>query len=217
MSANQPMSSQVVRPRYATPGELAEAVEALSDDEKWKLRLLAHLCARSRGLREGGEELFYESLYRALQREGDDRWDMTACDIFIFMRRAIDTTAKTLENQLYVDRNDRSRGFRYTSGTSTDPEQTDLLDQYPSPWIDHCRAYDAKEMVEKIFKLFEGDEAAIALIRRWFDMTPRGQIMEELGLSVQDYETIERRINRKIRRAGIQFTPEVDAWRRTSN
>lgn len=207
-------NSQGAGPRYAAPGDVLDAMDGLPEIERRRLLRVAGRCAWARGLAEDGEELLSEALYRALSREGDDRWDMNACDFSAFMRRVINTAAKALERRLYVDRKDRSKGLRYTSGTSDGAGAPDLLDQCPSPEADEWRVYDAKEAVGRIYALFDGDELARAVIRGWFDGATRAEIMEAMGVSVKGYETIERRIDRRVKRAGLTFTPEVDTWRR---
>lgn len=207
-------NSQGTGPRYAAPGDILDALEALPEEEVGRLLRFADLCARLRGLPDGGRELMSETLHRTLNREGDDRWDMSVEDFRAFMRRAVETAAKGLENRLYVDRKDRGKGMRYASGTGDGPGSPDLLDQCPSPAVDDWRAYDAKEAVARIFALFDGDEPARAVIRCWFDGLTRAEIMEAMGVSVKGYEAIERRIDRRVKRAGLTFTPEVDTWRR---
>lgn len=215
MSATGAGNNQGAGPRYAMPGDVLDAMEVLPEGERMRLLRVADLCARARGLAEGGEELLSEALHRALGREGGDRWDMNGYDFFTFMHRVINTAAKALERRLYVDRKDRAKGMRYTSGTGDGPnEGKDLLDQCMSPVVDEWRAYDAKEAVERICDLFVGDEAALTVIRGWFDGSTRAEIMELLSVSVTGYETIERRIDRKVKRAGLTFTPEVDSWHR---
>jgi len=213
MSATGAGNGQGAEPRYATPDDVLDAMEALPEGERRRLLRVANLCARARGLAEDGEELLSEALHRALDREGDYRWDIDGHDFLTFMHRVINTAAKALERRLYVDRKDRTKGMRYTSGTGDGPnEGKDLLDQYPSPAVDEWRTYDAKQAVERICNLFVGDETALTVIRGWFDGSTRAEIMEVLGVSVTGYETIERRIDRKIKRAGLTFSPEVDSW-----
>lgn len=215
MSAAGASNNQGPGPRYATPNDVLNAMATLPEDERLRLWRIANHCAQVRGLAEGGEELLSEALDRAIGREGNDRWDMDGNDFFTFMHRVINTAAKALERRLYVDRKDRTRGMRYTSGTGDGTnEGKDLLDQCPSPTVDEWRAYDAKEAAEGIYELFLGDEAALTVIRGWFDGSTRAEIMEVLGVSVTGYETIERRIDRKVKRAGLTFSPEVDSWHR---
>jgi hypothetical protein len=103
-------------------------------------------------------------------------------------------------------------GRRYVSGTAEDGDGTNLLDQFPSPQVDDWRAYDAKAEVEALYSLFSSDSDALMMLDRVFDGSKRAEIMEELKLSVTEYATTMRRIERTLERTGKSFTAEVDSW-----
>lgn len=66
------------------------------------------------------------------------------------------------------------------------------------------RAFFAKEEVTRIFKMFEGDDAAILVLQGWVEGMTGPEIMAALGLTRQQYEATVKRIRYAVRPNGTR-------------
>ena len=180
---------------FATPVEAAEAIDALSPRDHKKLVIIARYLWRLRKLNKDWiepEDLLYEAITRTL--DGGRRWRKSSVSIVRHLDRVMESISGHWVQQGSVYRETlESAHVLAEIRTDVRPRIEDEI--------------DAREQLEAIETLFAGDGGAWAVLRcRTEDLTA-SQIKNRLNLSDKAYETICRRIRRKL----VRFSRETEA------
>lgn len=200
-------------PRYATADDIYAALEGWGDDDDRAMFAIARRWAGIRGLIDQAEDLLNEAYQSLFLRQGDHRWDMNRYSLPVFLERVIKSIASNWDNQLYVDRSDRRLGRRYTSVTADHPETAARIERFPSPQTDQQRAYEARALAEAILRLFDDDADATAAVRLIFTQAKRAEMLEEMSWTLKRYNAVIKKIDRRIKKSGLEEVWGVKLWR----
>jgi len=186
----------------ATLEEITAAIEALTPGEWVKLRRYAdyrtfHLGPKAEG--RTGDDLLNTALTDLL--EDTRRWNKAKVGFFRFLTGAITSIssnwAKSFKQQeTPVTEVDLLR-------TNDEGEVVNPLDSAPSRRPDPEQTLHQKQTLEQIETLFKGDEKAQMVLMAWQDGFDPAGVRELWGLSQNDYNTIVRRIRRRLDEAGL--------------
>jgi hypothetical protein len=186
----------------ATFEEITAAIEALTPGEWAKLRRYAdyrtfYLGPKAEG--RTGDDLLSTALTDLL---GDTRrWNKAKVGFFRFLTGAITSISSNW-----------AKSFKQVESPVTEADllRTDNegkvsspLDSEPSRRPDPEQARHHKQTLDRIETLFEGDEKARMVLMAWDDGYDAARVRELWGLSQNDYNTIVRRIRRRLNDAGL--------------
>ena len=178
---------------YATLIDAAEAIDSLSNADHKKLVLIARYFWNLRKLgTDWGEpeDLLFEAVLRTL--EGERRWRHST----VSMVRHLDRVMESISGHWVKRREVYGQALMtYTLSeimSAITPSVEDRL--------------NAREQLDAIETLFEDDMDALELLRCKAEERTASEIRSKLGMSSREYETISRRIRRKL----IRFSEKLE-------
>lgn len=173
------------------PGDVGEALNALSDDDLLRLRALARL--RARGLPGGvaWSDLLHEAMLRAL--EGTRRWP-PGVPLLAFlagiMRSLCDEQWRRRRREgLLLQADGTAAATMADAGSNADPE----------------RVYAASEALAAVDRLFASDVEALKVIAGLTNGLAAEDIQRHYGLTSTEYDTTRRRMRRALLRHGLAW------------
>jgi DNA-directed RNA polymerase specialized sigma24 family protein len=175
----------------ATAQEIRAAIESLTRDDLLRLRQFAVWRMRGLGRNGGGrdhEDLIQEAVVRTVA--GDRRWNQRAVTLAAHLVGAMRSISNHWATEVSVR---AGEGLPDSAGVA-------LIEQLASAAIDPETELAAKQEIKAIEKLLAGDAAAVRVldcIRRGLS-GPETQLAT--GYSRTEYETVMKRIRRKLRR-----------------
>jgi hypothetical protein len=186
----------------ATFEEITAAIEALTPGEWAKLRRYAdyrtfYLGPKAEG--RTGDDLLNTALTDLL--EDTRRWNKVKVGFFRFLAGAITSISSNW-----------AKSFKQaeTPVTEADVLRTDIegevfspLNSVPSRRPDPEQTRHQKQTLERIETLFKGDEKAQMVLMAWQEGCDPAGVRELWELSQNDYNTIVRRIRRRLDDAGM--------------
>ena len=168
--------------QFATLQEARSAIEDLQNTDYKKLMRIARYFAENRleNTIVEPDDLLYEAIVKTL--DGRRRWNRRVSII-----KHLD---RVMESDSGHEADKRAaRGFSQLSEDSIES-----ADQKPSP---ETRLLVLDEL-EGALELFAGDEIALKLLRLKSDYLSPSEIRLELGMSKVEYDTVTRRIRRRL-------------------
>ena len=173
------------------PRDVGEALDALSDDDLLRLRVIARL--RARGLPGGvaWSDLLHEAMLRAL--EGTRRWP-PGVPLLAFlagiMRSLCDEQWRRCRRESPVlPSGDTGSAMMAGASSDADPE----------------RVYAASEALAAVDRLFASDVEALKVIAGLANGLGAEDIQHHYGLTPVEYDTTRRRMRRALLRHGLAW------------
>lgn len=169
----------------ATPAEVANALRKMNGADRVRLERFARL--RSAGLPGWDwEDLLHEAIDRALS--GVRRWPRSI-SIVEFMCGTI----RSISGDIW--REGRQRIDAGSTAVSADPAPgVELPDHRASPE----REVIARNMLENVFRAFEVDHDALAVLQGLADSLSPEEIQRRGGMNARRYASAQKRIRRRI-------------------
>lgn len=171
---------------HATPEEVRVAVEALTDGDYARLMIAARSWVRMRlgpnahAVAVQADDLLHDAILKSL--DGRRRWNAA-----IPFLRHIDSIMESDSGHL-VEKHTRFP-------TTSIPEHEDELPALDGNPLD---AVLAKEELREVLVLFEGDDTAARLLHLRTQGYGASEIREELGMDKREYDTVTKRIRRRL-------------------
>lgn len=188
-------AGRIPSPRAATPDEVKAAAESLTPGDLLRLGAVAESLLRVASLRDrGADDLLHEAIARTLSSER--RWEPSRVPFEQHLYGAMKSIANHWWEECWVTRVDPEAALTFE--TSDGNEKSMLVDvsvgQNPEEEL------AAKQQIVAIENILHGDYEASLLFEslRYDHNGP--EIRENLGWSQNEYETIQRRMLRKIRK-----------------
>lgn len=182
--------------------EICRAIESLTPEELLRLREFALWRVKGLGRKRIGkdhEDLMQEAVARTVA--GDRRWNQSSVTFVTHLLGAMRSISNHWATQLTGDDSIR---FSELDDTAPNGYIGNPLDLVPSEAAGPEAQLAIKEEVEAIEQLFADDAAAARVI----DCMRRGlsgpQTQEATGYSRTEYETVMKRIRRRVRRAAMR-------------
>lgn len=168
--------------RFATPQEARSAIEGLQNTDYKKLMLIARYFANDRlqGTVVEPGDLLYEAIVKTL--DGRRRWN----------RRV--SIVKHLDRVMESDSDHEANKRTARSFSQLSEDSIESADQQPSP---ETRLIVLDEL-EDVLEHFAGDEIALKLLRLKSNYLSPSEIRLELGMSEVEYDTVNKRIRRRV-------------------
>lgn len=180
---------------YASTEEVVAALQALTDEEHQKLKLIARywLKRRRRLVVQGVEatDLLADAVTRTL--EGERRWKSPKVGLV----RHLDWVMRSASGH----ENKKGDGVVSTELFEALTDATEQSQLQPSSGLEAQVA--ARAEIERIERLFAGDPVALRVLRCRAEGKAASEIRGELKLSEKEYETVAKRILRKFVKYGI--------------
>lgn len=180
----------------ATVDEVREALGGLSAADKIRLQKYAQLRVASIG-RLGGrrtwEDLLHEAIVAAL--DGRRRWDPSKVDLNGFLAGAMRSISSHWAEQ------QQKRRTHLDSELRADDTEEGPIGAARSANPDPERLATAKQMLEKLKKVFEDDPVVLCIMEGVLEEMTGPELQEALSISKKEYETAMKRLRRNARRA----------------
>ena len=173
--------------QYATREEAHNAIQHLQDSDFVKLMVIARSFTKTRlsGAVVGADDLLQEAIAKTLA--GQRRWNRNVSII-----RHLDRVMESDSGHL------AERRVR---------EQTHPLDDHPEI-ATHDPSPESRlrfsETLDKVLALFTGDERALQLIHLKGEDHSASEIREKLGMSKLEYDTVSKRIRRRLANISVE-------------
>jgi len=172
--------------RYATRTEVEEGLSRLSEQDHAKLMMIARIFCRDRHLATGvieAEELLSQAVLKTLQCDDGKRWNKD-----ISLIKHLDRAMENISGHLVKE---RTKIVSFSDGLRPDEDSlhTDGFDD---------QAAEDEDLTLKLQAVFGEDGQSSQVFRlRMEDLRPN-EIQGKLGINAKEYQTINRRILRKI-------------------
>jgi DNA-directed RNA polymerase specialized sigma24 family protein len=181
-------------PVYASHTEVLEAVKSLTGNERVRLMLVAKYWWRHFYLQDsevGPEDLLQEALLRVLKLEKARRWPKHIT-FFLFLKNVMKSIASHHLEQLVKD-----------SDKEDCPALNDDLEATFEPQFDNviCGSEARFRAVQELtsLQIYFGDDAiAFRAMMMGAEGYGNNEILEELNVDKKEWETIRKRIQRKL-------------------
>ncbi len=173
--------------QYATRAEVEEGLHALTAPDYVKLTMIAASFCRQRRLATSvaePKELLNQAVLKTLECENGKRWNKT-----VSLVRHLDRAMENISGHLVRE---RMKIVAFPDGMR--PEQDDS--QFYQPDDPVAEAEKVSVLLNSVFG--QDERAKDVFVLRQADGFGPGEIQARLGISAQEYETINRRILRKI-------------------
>ena len=189
-------SRSVPAEKAATEAEIIDSIERLTQAETVRLEKYAKyriwiIGARAADGRDH-EDLLQQSLTQFLNR--DRRWNRDKPFTLVLLgaiksisnhwATQYDPEQPKTESELLITREDGSKHSPFEEIASKD--------------FDPAHQIEIEQILERIAKIFAGDDEALLVIDGWRRQMTGPEIKEDLGLSQIELETINRRIRRTV-------------------
>ena len=172
---------------YASIAEATLAIAALTAADLVRIGRIAQLRAyRLPGVE--WEDLVNEAIERVLS--GKRRWPMDL-PLIIFLREVI----RSLTSEEW-----RRNAQSNLVAPRANDDGTDPIVMVADPSPDAERAIIARDLLDQIMGLFEGDEAVLGILSGMASGQSAEEIRSHLKLTPRDYETSRRRLRRGLAR-----------------
>lgn len=169
----------------ATPAEVAEALHTISRADRVRLEQFARL--RAAGLPGWDwEDLLHEAIDRVLS--GARKWPRSVSFIVFLCG-----TIRSISGDVWREGRTRTDTGLTTSAPGDDPE-ADLPDQSPGPE----REVIARSMLESVFRSFEDDRDALAVLKGLADGGSPEEIQSRHDMNARRYASAQKRIRRRV-------------------
>jgi len=189
----------------ATSGEIAKAIEALTPGNLTRLKCFADIHALKLGRKaesKDGDDLLQTALLSVL--DGTRRWNKSKVGFVQFLEGAIRSISSNWA---------RSYKRENAPALATDLQRENKEGEVFNPLEnaqEHAPNPDKqlsnRQILEQIEKFFSDDERAQMVLEAWQEGYDHSGVRELWGLSQNEYNTIVRRIRRRLETAGI--TPD---------
>lgn len=169
--------------------DVAAAIDALSDLELVRLKVLARLWSRDLPGGLGWSDILHEAIARVL--DGSRSWP-PGVPILAFLSGVMRSICNDhwrrarLEQRLLVSRDD--------------PDQRSWPSEEADDVPDPERVLAAAQTLANVYRLFEDDPLALKIIAGMADGLAAKEICEVNGISELDYDTTRRRMRRALLR-----------------
>jgi len=189
-------SRSVPAEKAATEAEIIDSIGRLTQAEtvrlgtyaKYRIRIIGPRAADGRN----HEDLLQQAFTQLLSGARSWNKEKPFMEVLIGAIRSIsshwaaqyDTEQPKTESDLVITLQDGSTHSPFEEVASKDPGPAHQI--------------ESKQLLERIEKLFDGDDEALLVIDGWRKQMTGPEIKEELGLSQLELETITRRIRRKV-------------------
>ena len=174
--------------RYARREEVHDAIQHLQKSDFAKLMLIARSFTKKRRLNGAyaePEDLLQEAIAKTL--DGRRRWSREV-SIIRHLDRVMESDSGHFAERRELE---AKRGRDHMYDPDLHPESASLE---PSP-EDRVRDRDA---LDNVLASFAGDEESLQLIRLKGDDLLASEIRRELGMSKTEYDTVTKRIRRRL-------------------
>lgn len=180
--------------KYAGTSEVEKALKNLTDVEHKKLMIIAKWYWKSRNLRVrcgGAEDLLQEAVLSTLRSDKPKRWRRGVSII-----KHLDQAMRNISGHWVRKGCNETEGIKklYKKETEENPIAAQLA---------------AKETLEVIRNIFKDDERAFQVLECRSKGMVESETCQELGISHTEYETICRRIRRKLLKFKNQGVPNA--------
>jgi len=189
-------SRSVPAEKAATESEIIDSIERLTQAETVRLEKYAKYRIWIIGPRAADgrdhDDLLQEAFSQFLN--GDRRWNRdqpyplvlhgAIRSISNHWATQCDPEQPRTESELLITREDGSKHSPFEEIASKDFDPADQI--------------EIEQTLERIDKIFAGDDEALLVIDRWRKQMTGPEIKEDLGLSQTEFETITRRIRRTV-------------------
>lgn len=168
--------------KFATPQEARYAIENLLDADHIKLLIIARSFAKIRlkGTVFEPEDLLQDAITKTL--DGRRRWNRRV-SIIKHLDRVMESDAGHVAEQ-QVARN----VVQLPEGDT----------ELSTPQLSPEARFQIRDELENLLALFAEDEIALKLLRLKRDGFSASEIQQELGIEKKQYETVTKRIRRRI-------------------
>lgn len=185
----------------ASSAEAREAIEGLSKADHAKLTLIARGFARGRiqGTVVEPEDLLHDAIVKTL--DGRRRWNKSV-SIIKHLDRVMESDAGHVAEKC----------VSHFSGPILD-----AAGEFIAQTLDPLERLAASNELEHLVELFAGDEVSLALLRLKCDGFSVSEIQRELGIGKTQYETVTKRIRRRLAKQLADGGPDHEAEQRTPN
>jgi CheY-like chemotaxis protein len=192
---------------WATKDEVDHAYKNLTHPQLLWLQNRADWRARGLGRSARGREgsdLLQEAILGAFIGDARNgrRWYRNV-DFITFLDGAVRSVANNWKNQRILELQTYSASE--IAIRDSEREGNSPLDKIPSGDPSGDRCVIAKEQVERIFSMFNDDDKATLILKAWSKQMEKEEIIQEHGLTSQDFDAAVRRIRtlvRKMRNGG---------------
>ena len=180
--------------RYATREEAHNAIQNLQESDFAKLMVIARFFARKRRLAAADaepEDLLQEAIAKTLH--GRRRWSREV-SIVRHLDRVMESQSGHLAERRELEAK-RGREHMY------DP---DLLPEPPSLEPSPEASVRNRDAFDSVLTSFAGDEQALQVIRLKGEDLSASEIRHQLGMSKTEYDTVTKRIRRRIANLSVK-------------
>jgi len=182
---------------WATREEVVQAIAALSDADLRKLTKIARVRGLGSTPRGAWEDLPGEALLSTLigaEHSGNGRRWNKRVDFMTYLAGAM----RSISNH-WKDKFDQ-REVLECEAVKCDAEGQELspLDNVASGDTAADQRLITKQKVERIFRMFNGDEHASLVLQGWSKGMKKSEVMQEHGLTEKQYQAAVKRIRVKL-------------------
>jgi DNA-directed RNA polymerase specialized sigma24 family protein len=191
----------------ATLIEVEDAFNNLSDTDLKKIKLDAAQLVRSYGAYaegRGSEDLIHISIERIYNNRR--KWPKNKTDFLGFFHGVMKSIASHWKKVKDTDVQILTSSF-----TIEDGDELDFVENLPSNQKSVEEELIINECLESIENLFENDEDedVLLVITELREHKEGPEIQRSLGITQTQYQTIIRRMRRKLEKEGIKWRPNV--------
>ena len=186
--------------RAATPAEIEDAVNKLSDADWYRLRNCAERLEFLLQERAMGRDILGEAFERLLRRSR--KWDKTKAGLVTFLFGAM----RSICNAWFRAKESPTERPSLATSLTAEDEEGRLSDPVSeSAALDPTaeELFILREALARVDEVLSDDQEALMIVEGFRDGLGPSGIRELWSLSQPQYETIVIRMRRKIKRAGI--------------
>jgi DNA-directed RNA polymerase specialized sigma24 family protein len=189
--------------QYASLEEAAEALAGLAESDIKKLMIVAKYWFRLFPLRAGyggPDDLLQNAVLQTLR--GKRRWRISVVSIVKHLDRSIESIARNTPAKIKKDTR-AERAAHALDEPHAKPTDTTSRSHFPPSSTPESQLV-ARDELRAIEELFVDDEEALDVVRFRALGMEASQIQRELGIDNRKWETLRKRVQRKL----IKYTKE---------